>query len=169
MTTNALALYQIADQYLDDLAKLSDLDLPPEAVADTLEGLQGALEVKATNVAMYARNLEAAAEQIKAAEVAMAARRKAIESRADHLRTYLRDNMMRTGISKIECPYFKLSLKKNPAAVVIDDEGKIPRELYIYPEAPPPYPDKKAIKAAIEAGQHLDGAHLEQAMRLEIK
>lgn len=169
MTAALPSLYVVASEYQRAAEQLADLELPPEVVADTLESLSGDLELKATNVAMFVRNLEGVAEQIKAAEAGMAARRKAIEQRAERIRTYLLENMQRAGISKIECPFFKLALRKNPAAVVIDDAGRVPSNLYIYPEAPAPFPDKKAIKAAIEAGEEVRGAHLEQAMRLDIK
>jgi hypothetical protein len=39
----------------------------------------------------------------------------------------------------------------------------------VYPEAPAPYPDKKAIAEQIKAGNEVNGAHLEQAERLDIK
>ena len=81
------ALYELAGEYRAAAEQLADLDLPPEVVADTLEGLAGDLEQKATNVALFARNLEATAAAIKQAEADMAARRKAIENRAASIRT----------------------------------------------------------------------------------
>ncbi len=169
MNTSLPALYQLADEYLVAAKTLADLDMDPQTVADTLDGLAGDLEVKATNVAAFARNLEASAEQIKQAEAQMAARRKAIERRAEHLREYLKTNLERTGINKVECPWFVLSIKKNPPAVVIDAASQIPAEFMRTPEAPPPAPDKKAIAEAIKAGREVAGAHLEAGTRLEIK
>ena len=110
-----LTLYTIADQYLQDVQKLMDMDIEDQQTfEDTLESLTGDLEVKATNVAMFLRNLEASADAIKVAEKAMADRRKSLEAKADRMRQYLLDNMLRTGISKIDCPYFALSIRKNP-------------------------------------------------------
>ena len=163
------ALYVLAEDYRNAITQLADLDLPPEVVADTLESMIGDLEVKSTNVAMFVRNLESTAEQIKAAEGEMAKRRKAIETRAQHVRDYLKDNMIRAGISKIECPYFKLSIRDNPARVVIDDDGILAPEFMRTPEPPAPTPDKKAIGEALKAGIEINGAHLERDQRLEIK
>lgn len=163
------SLYKLADEYVTAAQSLADLDLPDEVIADTLEGMAGAVEVKATNVAMFVRNLEASAEAIKAAEYEMATRRKAIEARAKRIRQYLQDQMTRTGISKIECPYFKLAIRDNPPAVVIDAEDQIPQEFMRQPETPPPSPDKKAIADALKAGKEVTGAHLERGQRLEIK
>ena len=163
------ALYVLSDEYIAAAQTLADLDLDPQTVADTLEGLAGEVEVKATNVAMFVRNLEASAEQIKAAEATMAARRKAIENRAESVRGYLKTQMERTGITKIECPYFKLAIRENPPSVVIDAASQIPAEFLRTPEPPPPALDKKAIAAAIKAGREVPGAHIERATRLEIK
>jgi hypothetical protein len=167
--TASTALYVLADEYLAAAHQLADLELDPQTVADTLGGLSGDLEVKATNVAMFARNLEAAAEAIKGAEAQMAARRKAIENRAAGIREYLKVQMERTGIKEIASPYFKLAIRSNPPAVVIDAASQIPAEYMRQPEPPPPAPDKKAIAAAIKAGKEIAGAHLEQSTRLEIK
>lgn len=164
-----ITLYQLADQYLEAANRMADLDMDEQTIADTLEGLTGDLEVKATNVAMFVRNLESSAEAIKAAEYSMSARRKAIEARAKRIREYLQAQMMRTGINKIECPYFKLAIRDNPPAVVIDAESQIPAEFMRTPEPPPPTPDKKAIAEALKAGRDVSGAHLERGQRLEIK
>ena len=167
---NLPALYEIADLYLQDVAKLQDLDLDPQTVADTLEGMGGDLEAKATNVAMFVRNLESLADQIKQAEAAMAARRKAIEGRADAVRAYLLSNMLRTGITKIESPYFKIAIAKNPPSVVVDDEDTLK---FAHPEfvkvVTTESIDKAAVKEAIKAGQIVEGARLVQADRVTIK
>jgi hypothetical protein len=146
---------------------LSDLDLPDEVIADTLESLQYPLEQKATNVAMFARNLEATADAIKEAEGEMAKRRKALESRAASIRAYLLQNMQRAGISKIECPLFRLAVRDNPPSVVID--GDVPAEFMRQPDPPPTVADKKAIGEALKAGREIPGAHLQRGQRLEIK
>lgn len=163
------ALYQLTAQ-LRELERLADEgEVPAEVLADTVEGLTGEIEVKAQNVAEFVRNLESSTAAIDGAISDMKARRDRIQRNADWLKGYLITQMKASGITKISCPYFVLSIKKNPPKVVITDPGKIPCELYVYPPAPEPYPDKKAIAEALKAGQEFDGAHLEQGERLEIK
>lgn len=162
-----LSLYAIADEYMQPASILSDLDLPDEVIADTLESLQYPLEQKATNVAMFVRNLEATASAIKEAEGEMSKRRKALENRAENIRAYLLQNMVRTGVTKIECPLFKLAVRDNPPSVVID--GDVPAEFMRQPDPPPPVADKKAIGEALKAGREVPGAHLARGQRLEIK
>jgi len=163
------ALYQLVAEYREAAAVLDDLDLDDQTVADTLEGMTGAIEVKAVNVACVARNLEATAGAIREAEAQMSARRKAIERRAEHLRAYLLHAMQATGIQKIESPYFRLAVRDNPAAVDVFDAKQLPAEFMRQPEPPPPAPDKSAIKEALKAGRDVPGARLTQGQRLEVK
>lgn len=163
------ALYVLAGEYRAAAEKLAELDLDPQTVADTLEGLSGDLEQKAVAVAMVARNFDATAVAIKEAEAAMAARRKAIENRSAGLRNYLLACMQSTGIKKIDCPHFTLSVRDNPPAVDVFDAAQIPAEYMRQPEPPPPAPDKAAIKEAIKAGRDVPGARLTQGQRLDVK
>lgn len=168
--SNLPALYQLSAEFIEASRALAEMDIDPQTLADTLEGLQGTLELKATNVACFARNLEATAAAIKDAETQMATRRKAIENRAQHLRDYIRVNMERTGISKIESPMFAISLRKSPASVEIFNADLLPADYMRQPEAPPPAPDKKLIAQAIKDGYEVPGAKLSDTVyRLEIK
>lgn len=164
-----IQLYKLADEYLQAAELLSELDMPPEVVADTLESLQGDLEVKATNIAMLVKQLESTADAITEAEKAMAARRKAMVSRAAQIREYLLHNMQRTGISKIDSPYFSISIRKNPHKVEILQAGGVPDEFMRQQPAPPPEVDKKAVAEYIKAGNNPDWATLTQTDRVEIK
>lgn len=166
-------LYVLADEYRAAAETLSNLDLDAQTIADTLEGLSGELEQKATATAMVVRNMTSLAAQIKDAESAMASRRKALEARAEHLTKYLHDCMVHSGKQVIECPYFAMTIKKNPPAVVITAPDLIPEEFMKKADPPPPAPDKAAIKKAIEAAlkeeKDFPGAHLSQGTRLEIR
>lgn len=159
------ALYEIAETYRNALETLGDLDLPDQVIQDTLEGLQGDLQAKGTNVAAFCLHLESMSEAIKQAEVKMAHRRKVLENRADNIRTYLKTCMETAGISKIECPYFKLQIKKNPPKIIID--GEVPSEFMRVPIPPPPQPDKKAIADLLKE-KTVDWAHQEQSTRIDI-
>lgn len=167
------ALYSLTDQ-LRELQALadSDADIPDEVLRDTLEGLQGALEVKATNVARFVRNQESLADAIEGAAKQMRERAARVRRRTDSMRQYLLANMTLAGINRIESAELVLAVRKNPPAVVIDDPAQIPAEYMRTPEPPPPptpVPDKKLIGDAIKAGTAVPGCHIEQGQRLEIK
>lgn len=167
--SNLPTLYELADEYKAVSDKLHDMELDEQTIADTLESISGDLEAKCTNIGFVIRNMESFAMQMAQAESSMAARRKALENRAEHIRNYLKQNMERCNMSKIESPWFKIAIRQNPSAVVIDAATQIPSEFWRKPEPLPPAIDRKAIKAAIEAGNEVPGAHLERGTRLEIK
>jgi hypothetical protein len=162
-------LYDISKEYRDAAEKLADMDLDEQTIADTLESISGDLEVKAQNIVFFARNMEATAASIKEAEANMAARRKAMENRAEGLRRYLLGSLQYAGISKVECPYFKIAVQDNPPAVDVFEPALLPSEYMRQPEPPPPAPDKAAIKDALKAGKDVPGARLVQGKRLAIK
>lgn len=163
------ALYILANEYRQAADRLATLDLDDITISDTLESMAGDLQEKSVATAMAARNLEALASSIKDAEAAMAARRKAIESRVTRIREYLMTNMETAQISRIESPYFTLTIQENPPAVVIDCAAEIPEDYFKQPETPPPVIDKKLIAQAIKDGYTVPGAHLERGKRLVIK
>ena len=162
------ALYLLTQEFREAAEKLADAELPDEVIADTLESLQFPIEEKAKNVAMVIRNIEASAKAIKEAADAMILRAKSEENRAKHLKGYLQSAMEATGITKIESPYFVISLRNNPESVVIDAESQIPAD-YMR-EIPASYsPDRILIKKAIQDGYEVPGCHLTRTQSLQIK
>lgn len=165
----SLTLYELSQDYRQALVELTDpeLELPPEVITDTLEGLQGSVEDKAINIAKFFRNLEAVTDAIKLAEDRMAKRRKTIEARVAWLKDYLKQNMEGCGIQKIESPWFVLSVQNNPWAVEISNEEAIPAK---YKEKVVTIKlDKQAIKKALEEGKKVPGASLTRGTRLSIR
>ncbi|MHB8916295.1 MAG: siphovirus Gp157 family protein [Thiobacillus sp.] len=162
-------LFNEVAEFKQTADELYNLDLDEQTLSDTLEAARFPVEQKAVNVAMVIRNFEAHSAAIKAQEEAMAARRKASEKRAAWLKEYLLSNMLAAGICKVESPYFKLSIAKNPGAVVVDCESAIPADYFKQPETPPPVLDKNLVKQAIKDGYEVPGCHIEQSDRLVIK
>ena len=162
-------LYDIALEYRTDLDKLADLDLPPEVIADTLEGMSGALEAKASNIASLVRNLEVTADAVKDAEAQLYKKRKALESRIQSIKDYTLNVMVGNQIDKIETPYFNLTVAKNPLAVDIYDIKQVPAHFMRQPEPPPPAPDKVAIKESLKHCEEIPGCRLTQSLSLRIK
>ncbi len=132
---------------------------------------QIALQDKQLAVVAYLKNETVRIDMLDGAIKDLKARKDAMQSRHDGLKNYLLVNMQANGISEITAQdmTFSAKIKKNPPKLVIDDAGKIPSDLYKYPEAPPPTPDNALIKAKLQAGEFVDGAHIEQGERVEIK
>ncbi len=169
--TRSSSLYLLSSHYIQALDFLTDpeLNLPIEAVNDTLESLTGELEDKAINVAKFIRNMETTANAIKKAEVEMAKRRKSLETRMQWLEEYLKSSMEATGITKIECPHFKLSIAKNPPALDLFDANAVPGDYKHTETVTTEQIDRAAIKAALSSGKTIAGARLVNGTRLVIK
>ena len=162
------ALYEIAREFRADADKLADLDLDPQTLIDTIEGMSGDLETKVQNTLFVARNLEVTAEAIRYAAATMEGRAKAIENRAIELRRRVLEAMKFTGIHKIEGPYFKLTIQNNTPAVDVFELGMIPAKFMTKPKTPDPVPDKRAIAIEFKAGKDVPGCRMTAGQRLVV-
>jgi hypothetical protein len=145
---------------------LADSDIPDEAIEYTLEALEGELTLKGANVAAFILNLEAESDKVKAVEKRISDRRKMLDNKADRMRDYLKLCMERAAIKSITAidSSFKVTLTAPRASVVIDDVSSLPPE-YTKTRIEP---DKTAIKAAIDGGNEIKGAHIEMKSGLRI-
>ena len=161
-------LFEVAANYRALAEKLHDTDLDDKTIEDTLESESGDLVEKLTNIGFVIRNIDAEVAAMKDAEEKISARRKAKENRIARLKAYALANMLATGKTKIESPYFVISLRNNPESVVIDAESQIPAD-YMR-EIPASYsPDRILIKKAIQDGYEVPGCHLTRTQSLQIK
>ena len=165
---NTLSLYEIANEYRETAAKLAEMDLDEQTLADTLEGEAWPVEEKARAVAMVAVNLTATAEAYKAHAKKAAERAAAISRRAEWLEHYLLTCMESCGISEIKGDAISLTIRNNPQSVEIFDAAQIPESMLRHPEPPPPAPDKKKILDAMKAGEEIPGARIIRGKRLVI-
>jgi len=165
---NNLTLYALADEYRALLELAADEEADLDSFGLALEALGGEFQAKAVAVAQVARNLEAFCEQVQDAINEMKYRADRAKARAESIRSYLKDQMERTGISKIESPYFSVSIRKNPPRLIVSDDSAIPADyMRVVPERREP--DKVSIARALKAGTDINGCRLESTTRIEIK
>lgn len=167
------ALFQISNQYLQLADKLAEGDFDVATIADTIEasGLLDVFTDKAQALEFVARGAlshHAAIDAEIDRLMALKARRDAV---AAGVRKYLLTEMQRTGISKITCPLFSISIVNNPPSTEIYDGLSLPNVYMRFPEPKPlvAAPDKAAIKAALLSGAEVPGARLVQSQRLVVK
>jgi hypothetical protein len=164
-----LTLFQIAAEFRHITDVLMDSGCDEQTLTDTLDGEQWPLDVKAQQYSFVIRNLQSSAAAIKEAEAQMAARRKAIEKRADCMLERLKTGMEIAGVNKIECPHFAITIRKNPPSVDVFEPSMVPSEYWVQPKIPERVISKDAIKDAIKAGVDVPGALLVAGSRLDIK
>ena len=167
-----LSLYKLTDQYLQLAHQLADSDFDITTIEDTIEstGLTDDIATKCQSIEFVARGAESHNLTIDA-EITRLQALKAHRSKvAQGLRDYIKTNMQRLEIERIECPLFQISIRNNPPAVDIFDPLSLPAEYMVLPVPKPPVaaPDKKAIAASIKAGVEVPGARLTQGTRLVI-
>lgn len=163
----SLRLYEIADQYQSVLSNLYDHEtgVVDETALEKINELTDTLETKCINVTKFFKTLEMAAEGIEKERKAMQAREQALKKQISSLRDYLKFNMEKCGISKIECPQFILSVQKNPSKLEIYDEGMIPPQYEVMTLSL----DEAKIKEELKNGKEIPGARLVQGTSLRIK
>lgn len=163
----SISLYNLGQEYTQVMNMLEDGE-DNQAIIDTLESIGEEIAVKARNIAVvlsnYDSNINILDEEIKRLQE----RKKREKAKQEHLKSYLKENMERTGQTKIVTPTHSISLKKNPHAVVVTDESLIDNRFYnIIPEN---YVlDKNRLKEALKQGEQIEGARLEQGTSLSIK
>lgn len=140
--------------------ELLDLDLPPEVLRDTLDGLSAPFEAKAIAVRAFSDTLEAMATVLKEQESRISARRKAMERRVHDVRAYIKSCMESSGIRVIESPEMKLQIVNLEPLLVVDNAEEIPAEYMRWPEVPEPELDRRKLLSALKLGD-VPGAHLE--------
>lgn len=168
-----MKLYEIGAAYQQLQEDIENGLIPEEAIPDTLECITMALDEKADNIACLIKNLQAEAQAIKAEEEKLAERRKSKEKEADRLTQYLSDILLQSGYKTIETARNKITFRKNPPKVVIDDEKAFiewaaENAKYFLKYANPTV-NKTAVKDAITSGAVVMGAQIISEERISIK
>lgn len=148
------SLYEIAN----DFAKLTDSDMGPEMIADTLEAIEWELEGKIENCLAVIKNELAYAETLKAESKNLAERAKASELRADRIKEYIAASLETAGKKSMKAGVHQVTVRAPSKSVEITDSGSLPAEFVEYETNIKP--DKLAIKKQLEAGIDVPGASI---------
>lgn len=151
-------LYKLTEQYRE-LQKVEDMD--EQALADTLEGLQGEIAEKANAIAVVLNGTSGTVDVIDREINRLTEMKKRIQNRDKSMRDYLKTNMQATGTTNIKCDYFSITLAKGREIAVIEDESKLPDDYTTVKTTIAP--DKKKILADLKKGVSINGATLSRA------
>lgn len=123
-----LTLYNITNKFVDILDKAQEGELTEAEYNELGEELALELQKKSTSIIGFARNTEQFIESLKSEEKRLAEIRKSAELKLEHFKGYVKDNMERLGLDKIDTGLGTLTLAKNPMSVDIIEEQLIPDE-----------------------------------------
>lgn len=149
-------LYELTNEYKALLLMAEDPEVDPQTIADTMEALDGELEVKAESYVVIIKELSAEADKFRAEIDRLTKRKESLESRVAQLKGRLLESMKETGRDKLPTEHFKLSIAKNGGIQPLKITGSVPKEFCKLE------PDNKKIRESLLLGEELDFAHLEE-------
>jgi hypothetical protein len=163
-----LNLYELTTVYQQIFETLLDEEANLDTLEDTLQAIEGAIEVKAENMGKFVNMLKADEAAIEAEVERLMKRKKARQNRVQRIKDYLQSQMELIGKDKITTPIMTISLQNNPPALEIEDEMQIPAQYMVL--VPEHYTvDKAKVKDALKSGQEVPGAKLTQGRSLRIR
>lgn len=154
----------ITQRYTAVMALADDDSIPQDEVNNALLSLEDELQEKGENCIKYLDSLQDKIDAAKANKKKLDAYIKTLESRKKRVEKaciYALDTLQ---VKSIMTGWGEMKVKKNPPAVIIEDGAKIPSQ-YTNQKITIT-PDKAKIKAALKAGEVIEGCHLEQAVSL---
>lgn len=143
----------------EDIKKLHDMeDLDADTLADTLDGMLVEFEEKGVAIMALSANWQADINAVSSEIERLSNIKKAMTSKTDKLKDYLRFNMEASGVTKISSELFTASLRKPSDIVEIVDIDILPDEFVSVKTTV--QADKIAIKKALKEGVEVSGAKL---------
>lgn len=99
-------LYELAEEYNELLEMMEDDSVDMEVLRDTLEGVEGEIEIKAENLAKIIKELDGTATMIETEINRLKAKKDAISNNAKSAKKYLESVMIATGKKKFKTDLF---------------------------------------------------------------
>lgn len=151
------------------MLELAEEDLTPEqleAMEEYLRDLGTQEAEKVDNFCAFIREQAAHAEFLKEEGQRIAAKGRAIERKIDGLKTHYLHIMQAHGLSRVAGSTYTLSTRKS-SRVDVPDVFALPEAYRVTKTETTP--DRKAIAAALKAGEAVPGASLVEGVSLQIR
>lgn len=152
-------LYDISKRFenLWNLCLDDNVDL--DSLENAIQSVEGELEDKVANGIAIIQDLKFHADAMGDEAKRLALRKKAIDNKIDWLKSYYLDHLSKMGKSKVLTNLGTMSIAKagGKRPLKIDDENLIPNNFkFIVHQI-----NKDALRTALESGESVQGAHLE--------
>ena len=162
------SLFHLTQEYLQiaNILEENGGELTPE-LEEALELNQEAVQVKGVNIAFVIKKYDSEIEPYKKEIERLQQAVKAKENAKERLKSYLKSNMERLGITEIKGEIMTIRLQNSRSSVEIVDKDSIPKKFLN--KKIDIVPDKKAIKEALDSGQKVKGVELKESKSLILK
>lgn len=154
-----LTLYNITNKFVDLMDKVENGELTEEEYNQLGEELALELQHKGSGIIGYAQNEEALIDAVDTQIKRLQEFKKSKQNKLEKFKQYVKENMERLGITKMDTELGTLSINKNPMSVEIENEEEIPEEFK--QQVVTTKIDKTAIKNHFkETGEIIPGAKI---------
>ncbi|MCW9717381.1 siphovirus Gp157 family protein [Avibacterium sp. 21-599] len=166
-----MKLYEIADSYNNVAELLANPEFAEDSdIIAALDAVEDEFNNKAINTIKAIKRVEGDIDLLDAEIKRLSAMKKARQNRIEEVKNYLKYNMQKTGIFKIESPLFKIAYgERKQSAVEIDENLFLANNLDENLVTIKITPNKSAIKEALKRGESVMGARLVDSQVLSIK
>ena len=123
-----LTLYNVTNKFVDLMNKAQDGELTEQEYNQLGEELALELQNKGAGIIGYVQNEEALTDAIDVQIKRLQEFKKVKQNNLDNFKRYVKENMERLGITKLETELGVLSITKNPMSVEIENEEDVPKE-----------------------------------------
>ena len=152
------SIFDINAEFQSLYEMATDPECDEQVFNDTLEALTGELEVKAAGYTQVIKQLEMEAKQAKEISQQFYEKQKTRENHVKQMKDALLYAMTQIGKDKVEAGDFTIKIQNNGGQQPLILDAEVPdsyNRLIIEP-------DKDKIRRALESGETLDFAHLEE-------
>lgn len=157
-------IYEIRNVFIELLEIAQDPDVDPQVIADTMESIEGEFEDKADSYVVVMKELQAQADKFGKEIERLTTHKTTISNNINRMKSILLESMHAIGKDKLQTEHFKLSVRKNGGLAPLKITGDVPDEFCKFE------PDNAKIRAALDEGENLDFAELdERGVHLDIR
>lgn len=161
-----ISLYEMTEDLLG-LMEIPEEEITPEERTEIMEHLMDLIKNKSENTLKYLINMETRIKASKDEEKRIKAYRQSQEKKYERLKQYLVECLTKADVKEIETNIGKVSLRKAPASVEVD-ENLLPKKYMV--KKTTVAPDKTLLKELLKDGKNIKGARLvEDKYNLSVK
>lgn len=158
-------LYQLTQDYMEIV------ELEEQMNDDQIELIKKAIEEeivdKTGNIIKVVKSIEGDIKAIDEEVKRLNKLKKIKKNAVDNIKLYTKLQLESIGTKKLNTPLGNISIRKSPAALVINDETLIPKDYY--EEEIVKNLNKEVIKDLLKQGKEIPGCELRQGTSLTIK